>query len=317
MSDYFVDLLFDGYQPNYVSRADVPAKVSGAYFSAPTVASCCMPSVFTANLCGGFCTNYDELYVTLQQYDVDIACLAETWLNSAILPNLTDFTGYITHRLDRSDGRQGEGIAVVVKDDLPCQLLGDLSKPPLETLWLLFRHPRMPRSVTHLIGCIYHPPCVASSAMVAHIMETLDFCSKKHPHLGVILTGNFNKLHDSALRSYPLSQVIKGETRQNATLDKIYTDLSHWYSSPEIKPQVANSDNNSVLLRPSMFRPRANGFNRLITRRSISTNGKALLAPAIAKHKWNSMYRLQSVDDMLRYFYSIIYSLLDTYLPLC
>ena len=126
-----------------------------------------VPSVFTANLRGGFCTKYDELYVTLQQFDVDIACLTETWLNSAILANLTDFTGYITHRLDRSDGRQGGCIAVVVKDDLPCQLLGDLSKPPLETLWLLFRRPRMPRSVTHiLIGCIYHPPCVASSAMV-------------------------------------------------------------------------------------------------------------------------------------------------------
>jgi len=55
----------------------------------------CMPSVFTANLCGGFCTMYD-LYVTLQQFDVDIACLTETWLNSAILPNLTDVTGYIT-----------------------------------------------------------------------------------------------------------------------------------------------------------------------------------------------------------------------------
>jgi len=275
-----------------------------------------MPSVFTANLRGGFCTKYDELYVTLQQFDVDIACLTETWLNPAILPNLTDFTGYVTYRLDRSDGRQGGGIAVVVKDDLPCQLLGDLSKPPLETLWLLFRRPRMPRSVTHLlVGCIYHPPSVASSAMVTHIMETLDFCSKKHPHLGVILTGDFNKLHDSALRSYPLSQVVKGETRQNATLDKIYTDLAHWYSPPEVKPPVANSDHNSVLFQPATFRPRLNGFNRLITRRSISTNGKALLAHAIMKHNWNPMYHLQSVDDMLSYFYSIIHSLLDTYLP--
>jgi len=151
-----------------------------------------MPSVFTANRRGGFCTMYD-LYVTLQQFDVDSACLTETWLNSAILPNLTDVTGYITYHLDRSDSRQGGGIAVVVKNDLPCQLLGDRCKPPLETLWLLFRRPRMSRSMTHLLmGCIYHLPSVASSAMVAHIMETLDCCSKKYPHLGVILTGDFN-----------------------------------------------------------------------------------------------------------------------------
>jgi len=51
---------------------------------------------------------------------VDLACLTETWLNPASLPNLTDFTGYTAYRLDRSDGRQGGGIAVVVKDNLTC-----------------------------------------------------------------------------------------------------------------------------------------------------------------------------------------------------
>jgi len=60
-------------------------------------------------------------------------------------------------------------------------------------------------------------------------MESLDFCSKKHPNLGVILTGDFNKLPDSALRSYPLRLVVKGVTCQHTTLDKIYTDLAEWY----------------------------------------------------------------------------------------
>ena len=32
--------------------------------------------------------------------------------------------------------------SVVAKDNLPCQLLDDLSKPPLESLWFLFRRPR-------------------------------------------------------------------------------------------------------------------------------------------------------------------------------
>ena len=87
---------------------------------------------------------------------------------------------------------------------------------------------------------------------------------------------------------------------KRCVVDKIYIDLAHWYTSPEIKPPLANSDHNSVLFRASTFRPRANGFNRLITRRSISTNGKlALLAHAIARHNWNSMYHLQSVDVTL------------------
>jgi len=319
LSDYCVDALFDPClaDSKYVSRAAVSPKISSAHSSALSVThNRCMPTVFAANLRGGFCAKYDELYVLLQQFDVDIACFTETWLNSAILPNLTDFTGYITYRLDRSDGRQGGGIAVVVKNDLPCHLLRDLSKPPLETLWLLFRRPRMPRTVTHLlIGCIYHPPSANNSVMSSHIMQTLDFCSKKHPFLGVILIGDFNKFSDSELRSYPLSQVVKGATRQNATLDKIYTNLAHWFISPEIKPPVANSDHNSVLFRPSTIRPRTNGFNRLITRRSINTNGKTLLAHAIEKMNWSSMYQLQSVDAMLLHFNSTIHKLLDTYLP--
>ena len=316
LSDYCVDILFDSMHINTDSCVDIPAEVPGVSRSTLSAVNQCMPVVFTANLRGGFCTKFDELYVTLQHLDVDIACLTETWLNPAILANLTDFTGYTTYRLDRSDGRQGGGIAVVVKDNLPCQLLGDLSKPPLESLWLLFRRSRMPRSVTHLlIGCIYHPPSACNSTMISHIMETLDFCSKKHPNLRVILTGDFNKLPDSALRSYPLRQVVKGVTRQNATLDKIYTDLDDWYLAPEIHAPVANSDHNTVLFQPSAFRPRTNGFNRLTLRRSVSSNGKVLLAHALAAWNWSPLYRMQSTDDMLLYFYSVIQSLLDTHLP--
>jgi len=56
------------------------------------------------------------VHVILQQLDVDIVCLIETWLNPAILLKLTDFTGYTTYQLDRSDGRQGGEIAVVVQN---------------------------------------------------------------------------------------------------------------------------------------------------------------------------------------------------------
>ena len=99
------------------------------------------------------------------------------------------------------------------------------------------------------------------------------------------------------------------------TLDKIYTNLAHWFISPEIKPPVANSDHNSVLSWPSTIKPCTNGFNWQITRRSNNTNGKTLLAHAIAKMNWSSVNQLQSVDAMLLHFYSTIHKLLDTYLP--
>ena len=84
---------------NTDSCVDFPAEVPGVSRSTLSAVNQCMPVVFTANLRGGFCTKFDELYVTLQHLDVDIACLIETWLNPAILANLTDFTGYTVEEL--------------------------------------------------------------------------------------------------------------------------------------------------------------------------------------------------------------------------
>jgi len=324
LSDYCIDVLFDddtgvncGISTHPSTKGIYYARSSDTTSRFPSDRKQCMPVVFTANLRGGFCAKLDEMSATMQDLNVDIACFTETWLNEGILPILTQIGGYTTYRLDRSDGRKGGGIAVLVKNDLPCQHLTDLSKPPLETLWLLFRRCRMPRSVTHvLIGCIYHPPAANNNDMVTHIVETLDHCSKNHPNLGIILIGDFNKLPDSVLKSYPLRQVVKGETRNSATLDKIYTDLADFYSTPVIGAAISKSDHNTVLFYPLTSKPRVQGFYRPVRHRSNSANGKIFLARALATHNWSPLYHMHCVDDMLQYFYSTILSMLDTYLPL-
>ena len=79
--------------------------------STPRVTSntprCTLPVFLNVNIRGGFSQKLDELSVVLQQNNVDVACITETWLNPSIPSNLTTVDGYTTYRANRTDGRQG------------------------------------------------------------------------------------------------------------------------------------------------------------------------------------------------------------------
>ena len=251
LSDYCLPTLYGS--PSSLVTPDARPRLSPAPSLAPKTPRFILPTVFNANIRGGFCQKTDELSVVLHQNSVDLACITETWLNPSISDNLTEIPGYITYRLDRNDGRQGGGVIILAKQELPCKPI-DLPNPThQETLWLLYRQPCMPRTLTHiLIGALYFPPNANSKIMNDHILDSLDIVSRKHPNLGILLVGDFNHLPDKPLLSFPLKQIVRSSTRGLAVLDKIYTNISHWFSEPITLPAVGKSDHCSVLLTPSI-----------------------------------------------------------------
>ena len=107
------------------------------------------------------------------------------------------------HRRDRKDGQCGGGVAVFVRHNVPCIRLPSLESANFEVVWLLYRQPRMPRVVSHVVvGAVYHPPSAND------LLECLDTVTRDHPHAGVVLIGDFNQLHDAALLAYPLRPVV-------------------------------------------------------------------------------------------------------------
>ena len=82
---------------------------------------------------------------------VDIAVLTETWLHEDITDDLIDIAGYCLYRRDRQDGRVGGGVAVYLRQGLPCILQPQHNDVSLEALWLLFRQNIMPREVSHIL----------------------------------------------------------------------------------------------------------------------------------------------------------------------
>ena len=182
------------------------------------------PNFLLANICS-LPNKVDELSAILDNNNVSYGCITESWLNKDIPTETVDIEGYACHRRDRNDGRQGGGVACYVRNGLQCHRLSSLESPAVESLWLLFRANRMPRQVSHIvIGVIYHPPSANGFITVSHIIDSLDSILHDHPQSGVILLGDFNRLNDSPLKSYPLQQMVTLPTRKTAILDQIFTN---------------------------------------------------------------------------------------------
>ena len=149
----------------------------------------------------------DEMTEIIENNEVDIACVTETWLSDEIPPCVTDIDGYTCER-------RGGGVLTYIRNSIPYHRLSILECDEVESLWLLVRDKCMPRNFSHiLVGVIYHPPGACDLITINHIITSIDDTIKKHSHTGVMLLGDFNNLNDTQLRSYPLRQVVRLQTR--------------------------------------------------------------------------------------------------------
>ena len=137
----------------------------------------------------------------------------------------------------------------------------------------------MPRCLSHVVvGAVYNPPSADDKKITTHILTCLDTVTHDHPQAGVIVHGDFNRLRDAALISYPLKQVVKAPTRKASVLDKIYTKIQDWYDQPVVLPNIGRSDHRAVLMSASVNPKREHGQEITVVRRSQDSNGMAQLA---------------------------------------
>jgi hypothetical protein len=253
----------------------------------------------------------------LEANDIDICCITESWLTSDVLTDTVDIEGYVCYRHDRTDGRQAGGVVCYVREDQPFTLLKPVDDSDVESLWLLYRQPHMPRSMSDIIfGIVYHPPDAVNHITTTHIIDNIDAVIRKHSNAGRMIVGDFNQMTDKPLRDVGLKQIVKSATRKSAILDKIYADIGEWYQAPSILPRIAGSDHRTVLLLPIDGGVRTSGNRIMVTVRSNDGNSKSQLARHLAAFDWSALYEMTSTESMTAYFYDVTTSLLDRYLPL-
>ena len=81
-------------------------------------------------------------------------------------------------------------------------------------------------------------------------------------------------------------------------------------------PAIASFDHCAIVLSPKAVKA-VGGSRRInVIKRSNSSNGRNLLAHALANHDWQPLYLLDSIDAKVDYFNETVKTLLDVHLPL-
>ena len=164
----------------------------------------------------------DELQITVETNNASIVCVTETWFKEYMDIHSLALEGFCLERKDRINGRGG-GVACYIRNAINYKRLVDMEDTELEVMWIKIMPKKMPRKFTCiLLACIYFTQQTVFSQMRDHIITCVDTVLRSHPECGVIITGDFNQLHDNFLRThYRFVQVVVVVTRGLATLDKL------------------------------------------------------------------------------------------------
>ena len=197
-----------------------------------------------------------DLEIVIKNNDVNIACIAETWLTANIADPVVDISGYTIVRKDRAMPKRGGGACAFVNSSIGFRTIEELLDNPLfECLWLYLRPPRLPRGFSCIIICIiYHPPLDNEAGLAEYLISSLDTVLDKSPNAGAMLVGDFNRFNFRILSNNfnNFNQLVKAPTIGSATLDFILTNLFEHFCKPVILAGIGLSDHKSILIRPLM-----------------------------------------------------------------
>ena len=163
------------------------------------------------------------------------------------------------------------------------KLLSNLEEKELEVIWLKIMPNKLPRKFSCiLIACIYFTQMTEYAKMRDHVITCVDSVNRNHLECGVIITGYFNQMNDSFLKThYKFSQIVKVATRGQAILAKIWTNMNMVYSKPLTLAELGTSDHNMVLLKPSSKRTLDTGNMTRLHVKSMGTKEKATFELAL------------------------------------
>ena len=237
----------------------------------------------------------DELQAIVDLYNVSIVCITETWFKEYIGDESVSLYGYNLERKDRTYGRAGR-VACYVRNDVLYKRLDSLEVPELEVIWIKIMPKKLPRKVSCiLVACVYYTQHTDYSQMRYHLIMGIDTMIRKHPECRVIITGDFNQLNDNFLKvHYRFVQVVNVVTRGQATLDKIWTNMNGYYSTPVSISELGTSDHCMVLWKPE----------------------KAAFAMGVASIRWEPLFRLTTCEEKYSYYQTIVNSLMEHCFPI-
>ena len=176
--------------------------------------------------------NFDNIEFLLNDSDIDILCISETWL----LPEMQNsFIGIQGYSIFRCDGGRGGGVCIYVRDNMKVTVLTpSIEKPPyVEDLWMAIQYKHFP---SFIVGCVYRHPHALNDSFnyLSDIFSSM--CLRNKP---LLILGDFNdnllcpdNKMGNLIQTLHLVQLIERPTRITASsstlLDLIITNKSNF-----------------------------------------------------------------------------------------
>ena len=249
------------------------------------------PSVLSLNARSLSTEKSDELQEVMYLNSVTCVCITETWFKDYMDNVSVNIPGFNCERRDRLKKRGG-GVACYVSDTVLYNRLSDLDDAVHEVVWIRLQPKKLPRRFSCIIiACIYHPPDADNIMMRDYLITCIDTILRKHPNCGIILTGDFNQLRDGFLSThYKYRQLVNKPTRLDAILDKIWTNMSVVYDSPEVLHQLGASDHRMVLFSPSGDPSLDTGSVQHVVTRCMGHTERVMFASALSQVRWEPLF---------------------------
>ena len=131
------------------------------------------------------CNKMLDVLLAINQYNIDIFCLAETWLHSMFPTALLQFNGFKIHRLDRPT--HGGGVLVLVRNSIMSHIENTIMNGSIELIHVSIT---IKCSKPINIICVYKPP---NASVISFYDSLYNFlCNIDYSHLPVIIMGDIN-----------------------------------------------------------------------------------------------------------------------------
>ena len=188
----------------------------------------------------------------------------------------------------------------------------------LEVVWIKIRPHRLPRTVSVLFyAIVYFPPNSSNEdELIDHLLESYDYICTNFPEAGVTTIGDLNRLDTNQIcAGNNLVQVVDKPTRKDAILDKILTNISDYYLTPEISVPIGTSDHDTVIWTSKSTSSSHSNEQRKRVVRPMAESSIRDFGQWIQNHDWPDVYAETTTIAKCDAFYRTLNDALNMYIP--
>jgi hypothetical protein len=262
----------------------------------------------------------DDLRITVQNQNVDILCITESWLHKDISDDIISLPNFSVVRDDRAN-RKGGGVAIWISNFQAFNQVLTTNHNNFANLFdcnCIFLH-----LYTHniLLIVIYIPP----QSVINHaanintlLIDSIDEFTTKFPDCELIVCGDFNGfVLDPLLYSFDLQITNNVQpTRLNAILDHVLlsSNLIDHYNIT-IENPISTSDHNSILCKPTGHFTKRLFFTRKVF--DLRQSNIAYFIECISSIDWSHLFLLDvGVNDKCSIFHNTVLDCINNCIPM-